>query len=249
MLRSRTLLISFIVHAGVAAALLFAAERKNARRATAIAVVSEEKKKEKPKEDKPPPPPPKVEKPKPRPAKVAEPTPQPPPMATAPPPSAAKASAPAPMDTGLTLGNPDGPGIDVGGAPGKINPQYPEKTSKKDAPSKRDATPAPRKKEEEKQEEECKEDPTKPEPIAKTDLEYTAAARASGVEGRLVLRVYVGKDGGVSKVDVVKSVDPQLDAAIIAAIMEHWRFKPSTRCGKPIANGIYTLASKFELSD
>ena len=63
-----------------------------------------------------------------------------------------------------------------------------------------------------------------------------------------MLRVTVSKDGGVAKVDVVSSVDPQLDAAAIAAV-ERWRFKPSMRCGKAVAGGVYTLARRFELGD
>ena len=88
---------------------------------------------------------------------------------------------------------------------------------------------------------------SKPEPIAKTEIEYTEEARAAGVEGRLVLKVSIDENGAVTDVAVASSVDAALDAAAIAAVKQ-WRFKPSTKCGKPVA-GTYTLARRFELGD
>ncbi len=97
-------------------------------------------------------------------------------------------------------------------------------------------------------EEHCTEEPSKPEPVVKTEIEYTAAARAEGIEGKLKLRVVVGADGSVSSVDVLSSVSPELDAAAVAAV-KHWRFKPAMACGKAIAGGTYVLARRFELGD
>jgi protein TonB len=242
---SKTLFYSVLVHVAVAGAMLLAAERNKGKKNIAVAVVDE--KKAKPKEEKKPPPPkpivapPVVHKAAPAPKAAA-----PVPVASAPEPSA-KSSAPAPVDTGLTLGDADGPGIDIGGpavvkapAPKPKDPTAPSIAPKKIGPviKKPDANA----------EEECTEDPTKPEPITRPEIEYTTAARAAGVEGRLVLRLTIAADGTVSKSDVVSSVDAGLDAAAIATV-EHWRFKPSTRCGKPFAGGIYTLARRFELGD
>jgi len=97
-------------------------------------------------------------------------------------------------------------------------------------------------------EEHCSEEPSKPEPVYKTEIEYTAAARAEGIEGKLKLRVVVGADGGVASVEVLSGVSPELDAAAIAAV-KHWRFKPAMACGKPVAGGTYVLARRFELGD
>jgi len=97
-------------------------------------------------------------------------------------------------------------------------------------------------------EERCTEEPTKPEPVFKTEIEYTAAARAEGIEGKLKLRVVIGADGGVVSVDVLSSVSPELDAAAVAAV-KHWRFKPAMACGKPVGGGTYVLARRFELGD
>ena len=81
----------------------------------------------------------------------------------------------------------------------------------------------------------------------KTNPEYTDAARAAGIEGRLVVRIFVGADGSVAKVDVVTSVDAALDAASIATIQK-WRFTPAMKCGKPVDGGVYVFAQRFELA-
>ena len=78
-------------------------------------------------------------------------------------------------------------------------------------------------------------------------LRDVAKRRLMG-EGRLVVRITVGADGSVIKVEVMQKLDPQLDAAVIAAV-KGWVFKPSMRCGKPMAGGVYTMAKDFELSD
>jgi TonB family protein len=97
-------------------------------------------------------------------------------------------------------------------------------------------------------EERCTEEPSKPEPVFKTEIEYTAAARAEGIEGKLKLKVVIGADGAVAGVEVLSSVSPELDAAAVAAV-KHWRFRPAMACGKAVAGGTYVLARRFELGD
>ena len=55
-------------------------------------------------------------------------------------------------------------------------------------------------------------------------------------------------NGEVATVDVVTSIDPGLDAAIVAAL-KRWRFKPAMACGKPVAGGTFRSAPGFELGD
>jgi protein TonB len=94
----------------------------------------------------------------------------------------------------------------------------------------------------------CHEDPTKPEPVYKKDIEYTASARAEGIEGKLKLRLTVGADGQVINVEVLSAVAPELDAAAVAAV-KLWRFKPAMLCGKAVSGGVYIVARRFELGD
>ncbi len=52
----------------------------------------------------------------------------------------------------------------------------------------------------------------------------------------------------MAKVDVLKSVDPSLDAAAVAAATK-WRFRPGMRCGKAVAGTFYVYKQIFELGD
>jgi protein TonB len=97
-------------------------------------------------------------------------------------------------------------------------------------------------------EERCTDEPSKPEPVFKTEIEYTASARAEGVEGKRKLKIVVGADGSVLHVDVLSSVSPELDAAAVAAVKQ-WRFRPAMACGKAVSGGTYVLARRFELGD
>jgi protein TonB len=94
----------------------------------------------------------------------------------------------------------------------------------------------------------CHEEASKPEPVFKTEIEYTHAARAEGIEGKLKLKLIVGADGSVVGVEILASVSPELDAAAVAAVRQ-WRFKPAMACGKPVAGGTYIIARRFELGD
>jgi protein TonB len=240
---SRGVLISLVLHVAVfGLALRISTSRAN-RKATTVAVVTKEKKK--PEEKK-------KEQPKPKPM-LASARPEMP-RATAPAKAAptpvheAPAPAEAPVDTGLQMGNDDGPGISLGG-PAPAAPKQNAPAQQQVAPREKVVTPKKERVVSQKPEEdECTEAPSKPVPAQRSEIEYTQEARANGVEGRLVLRITVGADGSVEKVEVVSSVDPSLDAAVIATV-KTWTFKPSMRCGKAMAGGVFMLAKRFELSD
>src|SRR5581483_4547407 len=233
--------------------LVGAARETNRRKAISVAV-AEARKKAEPKKPPPPPPPP---KPKHIAPKV---------VASAPKPAAINAApkaAPAPRviaESALTMSNDDAPeGIALGSGPGGGGgPSGPAAAPAKVASAVSSARTrrtrealgegasaggdstggdAP-----------CNEEPTRPVPVFKTEIEYTAAARAEGIEGKLKLRLTVAADGSVSDVEVLASVEAALDASAVAAA-KLWRFKPATACGKPIAGGTYVLQQRFELTD
>ena len=236
---SRTVIISLGVHVAIAATLLGAAGKKAIRRATAV-TFTEEKKKDKPAPPKPPPPaPPRVAKPvEHKVATVAKEAPAP----------VARTAAP-PVETALTMSNDDdgspggialpsrGPARAAPAAAAKVASAITQERKQRLKEAAGEGGQAP-----------CAEEPSKPEPLFKQEIEYTAAARAEGIEGRLKLRLTIGADGGVIKVDVVESVAPELDATAVAAARQ-WRFKPALACGKPIAGGTYVLVRRFELGD
>jgi periplasmic protein TonB len=244
-MKKGTVLVSVLIHGGVALALLTASQHKASGKSFFVQM-QEQKKKEMKEKAKAEPPKPKVAKVdrsnehKPAPApKVA-------PVNEAPQPVAKLPVAPINMD--VAMSNEDiGDAVAIPVAARPAQAAAPTKVASMDAEPKRrrihelgPGGPST--------EERCTEEPSKPEPVFKTDIEYTAAARAEGIEGKLKLKVVVGVDGSVLSVEVLASVSPELDAAAVASV-KHWRFKPAMACGKPIAGGTYVLARRFELGD
>jgi TonB family protein len=66
----------------------------------------------------------------------------------------------------------------------------------------------------------------------RVEPQYPAVARQEHIQGPVVLRVMVGKDGGVQQVQLL-SGDPKLAAAASTAVVQ-WRFKPVLRAGRPV---------------
>jgi TonB family protein len=66
----------------------------------------------------------------------------------------------------------------------------------------------------------------------RVEPQYPAAARQERIQGPVVLRVMVGKDGGVQQVQLL-SGDSKLAVAASSAVVQ-WRFKPVLRAGQPV---------------
>ncbi|HEY7697060.1 MAG TPA: energy transducer TonB, partial [Vicinamibacteria bacterium] len=62
---------------------------------------------------------------------------------------------------------------------------------------------------------------------------YTKGAFDRGIEGRVVLKVIIRKDGSIGPVRVDQSLDDELDSAATEAVRK-WRFDPATVNGEPI---------------
>jgi protein TonB len=241
-----TIIVSAVIHAGVAMSLMGAAQRGEKRKAISVAV-SDAKKKDKPKPPPPPPPPPR------RAPRVVASVPKAAPV-EAPPPKAAPARA---VETALAMSNDDAPGgialAPAGAAAAAAAPaRVASAVSSARTRRAREALGAgpnigetggggsfdgP-----------CNEEPTKPVPVAKVDLEYTVAAKTEGIEGKIKLKLIVAADGSVSDVEVLQSVEAALDAVAVAAARQ-WRFRPAMACGKPVAGGTYIMTKTYELTD
>jgi TonB family protein len=234
------IVLSAALHVVVATGLVAMAQKREVRRrAIQVAVADAKKKEAKP---KPPPPPKPIVKPAaPKPAAA-------PPKAVAAP--APVAHAAAPVATNLTMSNADsdvGPGIGLHGpapkpaaAPAKV---VASAISEKRTQRTREETATPG-------DAPCNEEPTKPQPTFKAEINYSLypQAQQDGIEGKFKARITVDANGEVSNVEVLASVDPGLDAAVVAAL-QRWRFKPSTACGKPVAGGTYVYSVTFELAN
>ncbi len=80
----------------------------------------------------------------------------------------------------------------------------------------------------------------------RNEVTYPKKARRTGIEGKVVVRFVVDKDGRVTDVTVAKSVDPLLDAEAVRAVQAMPPWTPGTMNGKPV-KVMYNLPVLFKL--
>ncbi len=61
---------------------------------------------------------------------------------------------------------------------------------------------------------------------------YPARARRDGVQGQVVLKAVIGKDGTIADLQPLQGPQ-ELSAAAMDAV-QHWRFRPYELNGKPV---------------
>ncbi len=76
---------------------------------------------------------------------------------------------------------------------------------------------------------------TAPALLHKVEADYTAEARAKGIQGTSKLYTEISAEGVPLNIRVVKSLDPGLDAKAVQALKQ-WRFRPAERDGKPVSS-------------
>ena len=79
------------------------------------------------------------------------------------------------------------------------------------------------------------------------NIKYPAEAREKDIQGRVLVTFIVNKDGSLTEPEVVKSVDPLLDAEALRLISVMPNWKPGTQRGKPVRTK-YTLPVNFRLA-
>jgi protein TonB len=72
-----------------------------------------------------------------------------------------------------------------------------------------------------------------PVPLRKVDPKYPPELRKGNVEGEVVLYAIIRKDGSVDSIQLVRSVDPGLDANAMDALGQ-WKFQPARKHGEPV---------------
>ncbi len=70
-------------------------------------------------------------------------------------------------------------------------------------------------------------------PIYRVEPEYPEIACQAGIEGRVTVRVWVGRDGSVKDVNVLRSDNEIFDESVLAAV-RLWRFDPAMQAGRPV---------------
>jgi periplasmic protein TonB len=87
---------------------------------------------------------------------------------------------------------------------------------------------------------------TQPEEIDRVLPRYPTVARRAGVQGPVVVRGIVRKDGRIDDVEVIKDLPYGLGEAARDAV-RRWRFRPATYRGEPI-DVYYTVTVNFRLT-
>jgi TonB family protein len=80
-----------------------------------------------------------------------------------------------------------------------------------------------------------------------TETKYPKEAQDKGLEGRVVARFIVNEDGSISGAEVIRGVDPLLDAEALRVIKAMPKWEPGKQNGKAV-NVQYTLPVTFQLS-
>jgi protein TonB len=63
---------------------------------------------------------------------------------------------------------------------------------------------------------------------------YPEVAKENNIQGRVIINFCVTSTGGVSKISILKHVDPELDAEAIRVVSTLPTFKPGKQGGKPV---------------
>lgn len=76
------------------------------------------------------------------------------------------------------------------------------------------------------------------------NIKYPAEAAKNNIQGRVIVRFVIGSDGTVGNVEIVRGVDPQLDAEAVRVINAMPKWTPGKQDGKPVAVR-YTIPVTF----
>ena len=87
-----------------------------------------------------------------------------------------------------------------------------------------------------------------PLPLGRCEGQYTAAARAAGVEGTVELELVVDVDGSSRDIRVLRGLGHGLDEAAVA-VLKRCRFRPGTRRGEPVAVRIRQFKIRFVVEE
>ena len=79
-----------------------------------------------------------------------------------------------------------------------------------------------------------------------SNVNYPAAARENGIQGRVQIGFIVEHDGSISDVRVVRSVDPALDMEAVRVVKRMPRWEPGKQNGQPVRVK-YTVPVLFRL--
>lgn len=78
------------------------------------------------------------------------------------------------------------------------------------------------------------------------NLQYPAECMDNSIQGKVIIKCVIKKDGSIGRIEVVRSVDPLLDKEAIRVVKLFPKFIPGRKDGKPV-NVWYTMPIMFRL--
>jgi TonB family protein len=81
-----------------------------------------------------------------------------------------------------------------------------------------------------------------------SNTKYPEKAKTNNIQGRVITRFCVNKEGGIDRISIMKGVDPQLDAEALRVVSALPSFKPGKQGGKPVSVW-YMVPITFALGD
>lgn len=91
----------------------------------------------------------------------------------------------------------------------------------------------------------CADPASKPKPLQMPRPEYTDAARAAAIEGKVRVELTVDASGAVTGAKVLDSLGHGLDEAALRAVRAA-TFEPAAQCGKPVS-ATFVVSIRFSL--
>lgn len=81
--------------------------------------------------------------------------------------------------------------------------------------------------------------------IAK-NIVYPEISKENGVEGRVIAKMIIEKDGSVSNIEIIRKVDPALDSEAIRVLKSLPKFRPGQQHGEAV-RVMYNIPIYFKL--
>lgn len=78
------------------------------------------------------------------------------------------------------------------------------------------------------------------------NLSYPQDAKDKGIEGKVILRFVVTREGNIMQPVIVKGLYPSIDRAVLEIVPKIPRFEPAKNDGKPV-NVWYSIPISFKL--
>ncbi len=83
-------------------------------------------------------------------------------------------------------------------------------------------------------------------PAVYKNLKYPDFARKQKLQGQVVAKVYIDKDGHVAKIQLLKTANEVFNEEVFRTLTEEVSYKPATMNGKPVPSSLI-IPVKFEL--